>query len=199
MQQDNRRQCPLFRDIPCTKFRWSWCWIGILTYTLEPFGQGILYRSRSTYVLMITIGNPHHSRRVLAKRIGWFNVTWESLRLQGWKGVKVGPMMIKLGQVETFDDDVHDRFPFRHCTYTYESGLNTHRNTCRTGNEPISPHANFFPIGPTILYPITSFNVRRCCSVNGCSNISVFMAGNMYVGVVGESARIREVYQHVIP
>lgn len=49
------------------------------------------------------------------------------------------------------------------------------------------------PIGPTTVYFTTSRTTRRCSAVSGCSYMSVFIAGNTYVGVVGASARSRDV------
>lgn len=65
--------------------------------------------------------------------------------------------------------------------------------TSHKPHAPTSPHASVFPIGPTTVYPITSRTTRTCSAVSGCSYISVFIAGNTYVGVVGASARSTDV------
>ena len=59
---------------------------------------------------------------------------------------------------------------------------------------PTSPQANALPIGPTTLYLTTSRTIRRCSTVSGCSYMKVFIAGKMYVGVVGVNALSRDVY-----
>ena len=38
-----------------------------------------------------------------------------------------------------------------------------------------------------------SLTIRKCSAVSGCSYMKVFMAGKIYVGVVGDRARMRDV------
>lgn len=99
-----------------------------------------------------------------------------------------------LAEPELVYYDLHDVFPLRHgtqsCRSRYDQGATRGPNAMDT---PISPHANFLPMGPTTWYPTTSRTTLICSAVSGCSYMSVFMAGNTYVGVVGASARSREV------
>lgn len=44
-------------------------------------------------------------------------------------------------------------------------------------------------MGPTTVYRSVSRTTRTCSAVSGCSYMSVFIAGNTYVGVPGASAR----------
>lgn len=76
-----------------------------------------------------------------------------------------------------------------------ERQLSVSVSTCPPSlhDAPTSPHASVFPIGPTTLYPITSRTTRTCSAVSGCSYISVFIAGNTYVGVERANARSTDV------
>ena len=103
--------------------------------------------------------------------------------------------------------NLDDVLPLCHCTYAYnESGQAARlwtigaRRSARARPAimrkyvPTSPQARFLPMGPTMLYLTTSLTIRICSAVRGCSYIKVFIAGKIKVGVVGASARIRDVY-----
>ena len=98
--------------------------------------------------------------------------------------------------------DLHNLQPLCHCAQAwnrssvaiFQASCLLSRDYTKDNDLPTSPHASVLPIGPTTSYPTTSRTMRRCSAVRGCSYIRVFIAGKTYVGVVGESARTREVF-----
>lgn len=97
-------------------------------------------------------------------------------------------------ELELVHYDLNDVLPLCHGTHSYGSGGVRTRQADPCQHAPMSPHANFLPMGPTTWYPTTSRTTLICSAVSGCSYISVFIAGKTYVGVVGARARNREVY-----